>query len=405
MSTTFEQALLPDHYYRWVVVAYGITIQAVSVGTLIYCFALFSLPWLEEFSSSRRDLMLTVALLQIGVGLVSPFVGRALDAYPPQWVVTIGLLSLVIGLTLAQHVTSLFQLWLVYATFMPLAMALMGSLTSQTLVTRWFKEQRGLALGISSMGTNIGGIILPLLVAGWLLEMGWRDVMQNLLVLAVLVVLPATWLLLRRKPQESAATDQVNATDTRVWTTKEILTTSLFWLPFCGIAPLSMSFGALQFNLGIITRDIGLATEVTANLIALSSVSMVLGKLFFGMLGDRIDHRYLYWLANGIGLLALALIALADNVIILTLATIAMGLSGGSILPLMGLIYSARFGTVSFGRVMGFGTLTILAGATSPIMAGWTYDVFASYNYAYVALALLLVPAAIAMAWLREAQA
>ena len=307
-----------------------------------------------------------------------------------------------IGLTLAQHVTSLFQLWLVYATFMPLAMALMGSLTSQTLVTRWFKEQRGLALGISSMGTNIGGIILPLLVAGWLLEMGWRDVMQNILVLAVIVVLPATWLLLRRKPLASATNKQSNATDTRVWTTKEILTTSLFWLPFIGIAPLSMSFGALQFNLGIITRDIGLATEVTANLIALSSVSMVLGKLFFGMLGDRIDHRYLYWLANGIGLLALALIALADNVVTLTLATIAMGLSGGSILPLMGLIYSARFGTVSFGRVMGFGTLTILAGATSPIMAGWTYDVFASYNYAYVALALLLVPAAIAMVWLRK---
>ncbi|MDA8703307.1 MFS transporter [Pseudomonadales bacterium] len=402
MSTLLDQPLLSDHYYRWVVVAYGITIQAVSVGILIYCFALFSLPWLEEFSSSRRDLMLTVALLQIGVGLVSPFVGRALDAYPPQWVVTIGLLSLVIGLTLAQHVTSLFQLWLVYATFMPLAMALMGSLTSQTLVTRWFKEQRGLALGISSMGTNIGGIILPLLVAGWLLQMGWRDVMQNLLVLAVAVVLPATWLLLRRKPQASAATDQVNTTDTRLWTTKEILTTSLFWLPFCGIAPLSMSFGALQFNLGIITRDIGLATEVTANLIALSSVSMVLGKLFFGMLGDRIDHRYLYWLASVIGLLALVLIAVADNVIVLTLATIAMGLSGGSILPLMGLIYSARFGTASFGRVMGFGTLTILAGSTSPIMAGWVYDVFGSYNYAYIVLASIMVPSAIAMRYLRE---
>ncbi len=402
MSSTLNQPLLSDHYYRWVMVGYGITIQAVSVGTLIYCFALFSLPWLEEFSSSRRDLMLTVALLQIGVGLVSPFVGRALDAYPPQWVVTIGLLSLVIGLTLAQHVTSLFQLWLVYATFMPLAMALMGSLTSQTLVTRWFKEQRGLALGISSMGTNIGGIILPLLVAGWLLEMGWRDVMQNLLLLAVIVVLPATWLLLGRKPEANDTEYQSNTMDTRVWTTKEILTTSLFWLPFCGIAPLSMAFGALQFNLGIITRDIGLLPAVTANLIALSSVSMVLGKLFFGTLGDRVDHRYLYWLASGFGLLALALIAIADNVIVLALATIAMGLSGGSILPLMGLIYSARFGTVSFGRVMGFGTLTIVAGSTSPIMAGWAYDAFGSYNYAYMVLAAITVPAAIAMWYLRE---
>ena len=120
------------------------------------------------------------------------------------------------------------------------------------------------------------------------------------------------------------------------------------------------------------------------------------------MLGDRIDHRYLYWLASVIGLLALVLIAVADNVIVLTLATIAMGLSGGSILPLMGLIYSARFGTASFGRVMGFGTLTILAGSTSPIMAGWVYDVFGSYNYAYIVLASIMVPSAIAMRYLRE---
>jgi MFS family permease len=278
----------------------------------------------------------------------------------------------------------------------------MGSLAAQTLVTRWFKDQRGMALGISSMGTNIGGIVLPLLVAGWLLEMGWRDVMQNLLVLAVLVVLPTTWLVLRRKPPiASASTEQV-AADTRMWTTNEILTTSLFWLPFFGIVPLSMAFGAMQFNLGIITRDIGLAPDITANFIALSSVSMVLGKLFFGMLGDRIDHRYLYWLANAMTVLALVLIATAQNVIVMTCATIAMGMSGGSILPLMGLMYSSRFGTASFGRVMGLGTLTIMFGSISPIMAGWTYDVFASYNYAYIALGAILLPAAVGMFYLRE---
>lgn len=382
--------------------AYGITIQAVSIGILIYCFALFSLPWLEEFASSRRDLMLTVALMQVGVGLISPFVGRALDSYPTQWVVTTGLTALVVGLTLAQHVTSLFQLWVVYATFMPLAMALMGSLSAQTLVTRWFRGQRGLALGISSMGTNLGGIIFPLLVAGWLLEMGWRDVMQNLLVVAVVLVLPATWLILSRKPQISEAFIEDTAADARIWTNKEILSSSLFWLPFFGIVPLSMAFGAMQFNLGVITKDIGLAANITANFIALSSISMVLGKLFFGALGDRIDHRYLYWLANGTTLLALGLIAAADDIMIMALAVIAMGVSGGSILPLMGLMYSSRFGTASFGRVIGLGTLTIVFGSISPIVAGWTYDVFSSYNYAYLSLTAILIPAAISMFYLRE---
>jgi MFS family permease len=285
---------------------------------------------------------------------------------------------------------------------MPLAMALMGSLSAQTLVTRWFRGQRGLALGISSMGTNLGGIIFPLLVAGWLLEMGWRDVMQNLLVVAVVLVLPATWLILSRKPQISEAFIEDTAADARIWTNKEILSSSLFWLPFFGIVPLSMAFGAMQFNLGVITKDIGLAANITANFIALSSISMVLGKLFFGALGDRIDHRYLYWLANGTTLLALGLIAAADDIMIMALAVIAMGVSGGSILPLMGLMYSSRFGTASFGRVIGLGTLTIVFGSISPIVAGWTYDVFSSYNYAYLSLTAILIPAAISMFYLRE---
>jgi hypothetical protein len=79
-----------------------------------------------------------------------------------------------------------------------------------------------------------------------------------------------------------------------------------------------------------------------------------------------------------------------------------MGVSGGSILPLMGLMYSSRFGTASFGRVIGLGTLTIVFGSISPIVAGWTYDVFSSYNYAYLSLTAILIPAAISMFYLRE---
>ena len=45
-------------------------LQAGSVGTII-CATLFTLPWLDEFGSSRRDMMLTIALLQIGAGILA----------------------------------------------------------------------------------------------------------------------------------------------------------------------------------------------------------------------------------------------------------------------------------------------------------------------------------------------
>jgi MFS family permease len=92
----------------------------------------------------------------------------------------------------------------------------------------------------------------------------------------------------------------------------------------------------------------------------------------------------------------------AQSLTVLVIATFATGISGGGILPLMGLMYSYRFGVASFGRVMGFGMLTIMAGAISPIGAGWVYDLYGSYSYAFIALIIIMLPSGIAMAWLRE---
>ena len=397
-----QQPFFSDRHYRWVILLYGIVLQAMSVGSIIYCFALFTIPWLEEFGSSRRDLMLTIALLQIGAGVLGPLAGRALDTLPLRWMVLTGLASLVLALLLAQQVTALWQLWLIYATLLPVSMTLMGTLAAQTLVSRWFSDNRGLALGLSAMGTNLGGIVLPILVSAWLLQMGWRDALNNLMFLAVGLVLPLTWLVLGRSPQPAKQELPGSIGEQRLWTTREILNTSMFWLPFLGLAPLSMAFGTLQFNLGIIVRDVGLEPSVTASLIALTSLAMIGGKLFFGVLGDRVDHRKLYWVANATTVLALLLFMYAESLTVLTVAAIATGISGGGILPLMGLMYSTRFGVASFGKVMGFGMLTIMAGAISPIAAGWLYDIYGSYQYAFIALIVIMLPVALAMAWLRE---
>ena len=87
--------LISDDYYRWIVLLYGVVLQAISVGTIIYCFTLFTLPWLDEFGSSRRDMMLTIALLQIGAGVLGPLAGRALDTFPLRWVILTGLAAMV----------------------------------------------------------------------------------------------------------------------------------------------------------------------------------------------------------------------------------------------------------------------------------------------------------------------
>jgi len=391
---------MSDRHYRWVVVLFSLVIQAVSVGILVYCFALFVLPWLDEFSTSRADVMVTISCLQIGMGVLGPPVGRLMDRFAMRNIVLAGAACLALGLWLVQFCTAVWQLWLLYATLMPLGMALMGTLASQTLVAKWFVEQRGLALGLSAMGTNVGGMIFPLIVAGWLLDVGWRQTFAWLAVTSLVIVVPLTFLVLARKPPVSEYTGQSgpgNLLNQRIWTTREILTTSLFWLPFVCLVPLNMAFGAVQFNLGVFAADAGLPGDAAAVLITVSSVCMLGGKLFFGSLGDRVDHRYLFWVASVLVCASLLLFLFTSGYPGLLAGVMFMGLAGGGILPMMGLIFGARFGAASFGRVMGFVMLNVLLGALAPVFAGAAYDAFASYDVALWGFLALAVPAALAM--------
>ena len=61
-------------FYGWNVVALTLVNQAVSVGICIYSFALFVVPWLDEFGVSRSEVMFAAVAMQVGVGLGLVFV-------------------------------------------------------------------------------------------------------------------------------------------------------------------------------------------------------------------------------------------------------------------------------------------------------------------------------------------
>lgn len=388
---------------QWLVVLYSFLIQAVGIGIAIYCFATFSLPWLDEFGASRRDIMLTTFWLQLATGAFSPFVGYAMDRFPIRRMVLSGLVLLLFSVWLISLSGQLWHIWLIYASVLPLATTLLGNLAGQTLVVRAFKDKRGMAFGISALGTNFGGLIFPLLAAAWILDFGWRDAFLYLAFLAVLVILPLTWFVFRNTeithlmnplPSGPAAEGDL--------TTKDIFRSLRFWVPVIGVVPLSMSFGAIQFNLGGLVRDLGVVNDLglTSQLTGVMVVCMMLGKLFYGGVGDRLDHRALFWIANGLTGIALVLVMMADSERSLILGIIFLGLGTGGILPLLALTISSRFPIASFGRVMGLSAITIPMGAFSPVLAGWSYDIFGTYVYLFMALLMVIVLVSMMVRWL-----
>ena len=247
---------MPWHH-GWNVLAVAMLFQAVAFGIGIYSFTFWVAPWSADFAVGRSEVMTVFLTMQVAMGLCAPLAGRAVDRLSLRGLIIAGALCLAAGLLLAGRAEALWHLNLVYGTLIVAGMLLAGPLAAQTLAARWFARRRGTALGGVTVGTSIGGFLLPPLVTALHAEIGWRAANDLLALIVVLAIVPPVWLLVRNAPSErlravegtgdDANRGQASASSTA---TLDILRQRVFWLTVLGFTPLATAFGGAQQNLG-----------------------------------------------------------------------------------------------------------------------------------------------------------
>ncbi len=390
-------------FYGWNIVALGMLFQAITFGIAIYSATFWVVPWTEEFSAPRADVLQVMMFMQLAMGVISPVAGRAMDRVPIGFLVCIGAFFLATGLLLISISESLWQIGLIYALLLPVGIVLSGPLAAQTLAAKWFQENRGLAIGITAIGTSIGGFLIPPLVTVLQASYGWRGTHVVLAVMVLLLVVPLTWLVLQRgpsAPKETAASPSGPHHLTRSWTTREIFAERAFWVPILAFVPLSIAFNSLQFNFGAIANDAGISKQTASSLVSFMAVCMIGGKLFFGGFSDKWDHRVLFWITAASMFCAVLFFRLPADVGTVFVGMAFLGIAGGGFLPLMGAIVASRFGPAAFGQVQGLIGPFMTLGAFGAPFAGWIFDRTGSYDLALTIIMITVIPSAAAMAFL-----
>ena len=377
--------------------------QAVVTGISFYCFAIFSIPWLEQFDISRGQLTLAMTSLMIANGLAAPFVGNRLDKVPLLWPVLLGFALFCSGLGLLSIANAYWQIIVVYATFFALGQMLSGTFVSQMLINRWFTSDNGLALGISATGTSLGGILFPLVIAQALSTFDLATVLQNLALLFAIVLIPMNYAILKVQPPShlpNPVPGVAEGVPAPMWTTQKILRSMAFWIPVTVLLSVSASFVAIQANLGAHLNDLSYSASFTGQMIAVISAMMIVGKLLYGKLADQLDHAYLLLFMGGMSIVAIALLMSTSDKTLLIGAAVLLGLASGGLIPVQGVVFVARFGMPSFGKVMGLVMLVMVSGSLSSVYAAWIYDLFGSYLYAFISFILITLPGLFLLRWL-----
>jgi MFS transporter, OFA family, oxalate/formate antiporter len=395
-------------FYGWFIVGILFFISIID-GGFTYIFSAFLKPLSQEFGWTRAETAGAFSLYLLAAGLVLPLWGWLADRSGVRLVFLLSALIDGFALFLLSYVGSLTTFYVLYL-FLGVGLGGIGPMTVGKIISQWFVEKRGRAMGIALIGAGAGGLVLVPLT-GFLIEtFNWRIAYWGLAALALGGMLPLVWFFLTDRPEErgltplgqgSLAVDDLGVTGERDsepdgWMLKEALYTPTFWLLGVAFCLGLMAALAVTAHQVAFLQDAGLTLESASTVAGVTLGMSMGGRFMVGWVSEHTRHLHpvlslcLVMQAGGIGsLLCLSSLGFWAVVVFVSL----FGLGYGGLVVLWPLIIGHDFGLRAFGAIAGsLGTLAAgLGGAAGPVVAGAIYDQTGNYFWAFVVCTAVLL--------------
>ena len=284
------------------IIALFCTVLQLCFGT-VYAWSFFQTLLVRQLGWSFTETAWAFSLTILSLGTSAAWAGALLPRVGPRRLAVTGSLMFSGGYVLASLALKWDMLALFYVGYGVIGGAGigLGYVTPVATVAKWFPDKKGLATGIVVMGFGVGAFLLskglaPLLVSH--LEGDLSEVFLGLGVIFACVLIPCSLLLSNPPAAAEAVAEQAPADESD--SVSPYLRSSefvLMWIVFffniaAGISVISFQSELLQEVWGLADPTIEPATlaDYGATLIAVSSLCNGVGRLFWGLLSDRLGR-------------------------------------------------------------------------------------------------------------------
>ena len=370
----------------------------VGMGIGIHSLALYTqsifFPSLEAaFGWDRTYLSLGPTILVVSLAIASPFAGALLDRGPVRLLTCASAVAIAAGfLGLARMNGSIISFYVILC-LMAIAGAACSTLAFSRVVNSQFDRRRGTALGLAMTGTGAAATLSPIIVANIIASEGWRAG-YSLLAAVTMCAVPLLMLLLPAQSTRADSNPAVPAGDR----TENCGMLAVLWKLAVAFTLVPLAVSGLLAHFVPMLVDSGMTLREASMYAAVVGLTVAIARLVTGLLVDRF---FAPWIA--FSLFALSAAGLLLFVFLGTtfafLGALAVGLSIGAEIDLIGYLTARYFGMRQYGRIYGWLYSACLVGtALSPLIYGLGHDVLGSYTPTIIGAAFVLAGTAVLFA-------
>jgi MFS family permease len=266
-------------------------------------------------------------------------------------------------------------------------------------VSRWFGENRGLALGIAGMGIGLGPVVIAPFATHLISTFGWRMAYIILGAVAWVVILPLSQLLKRSPTDMNArvtselservvkdrAAPEPDSGQLGDLVLRQAVRTRSFW--FFSVAWLLTSFCFMMVMIHIVPHatDIGIPPMQAATILSVIGGFMIAGRLIIGKVSDNVGRKMTTAACALCTALAMIWLTWAQELTRLYGFAALFGFFNGGFDTIIAALIGDTFGVRNIGMIMGALQITFGLGMVfGPALAGVVFDVNGSYFTAFV---------------------
>ena len=419
-------------FYGWTLLGIFWAVLFINLAFPAFGSSVINTYMAADLHLDRAMLGLAYSTYLMMSGLPAPLVALCVNRKGIRFTLLLGGTLVIVGaLLMAFVVSSGWGAVVCFGLIVGAGVATGGALPTQTGVARWFVRRRALALAILLSGGGIGGFVAaPLLdrlirLSGGNWRAGWLLIAALSAVVAVVIALfvkespadlgqqpdgvavgsgagaaaargvAATAVAARATQRPAGAGSWVPAAlrvhvTTEEWTYAAVLKQPSLWMMFIAALGVSLSYTIFLAHGPVHLKDLGHPASAGATAVSIATLSQLLAKVVVGTLGDQVDPRYIWAMFTALSGVGMLLIVHATGSAALYPFAICLGVGFGGMIVCLMAVLSNYYGTRVYPSVVGLAlAVQTTFGAIAPIVAGWAYDRYKTYNYCFYFIAVV----------------